>query len=333
MPTETPAVTLPDSAPVAAPELEVPRGSRQYQDWRLSGVLPSTKADPAPAEVETAKQTEAPPSEDPAPSETLSETAAGSEPAPSQKRGKTKEDTERRFQELLADRRADRERIAELERKLTPTTSDKPDSQPAADLSTEPKIDDLDAKTGKPKYATIEDYLAAVRKYDREQLLQEVDARQSKAREQSAREEQQKVISQNWKAKVEEARKKHADFDAVALNDELPIPAGSVTDACVLDSEHGAEVLYHLAQNPDELTRISALNPLRQARELFQIEHKLSAAPPSLKRITQAPPPPHEVSGKGTTSTDEVEQALQEDDPRAYMAAANRRDLARRKGK
>jgi hypothetical protein len=39
------------------------------------------------------------------------------------------------------------------------------------------------------------------------------------------------------------------------------------------------------------------------------------------------------VNAQGTTGSDEVEQALKEDDTAGYMAAANARDLARRKGK
>jgi hypothetical protein len=42
--------------------------------------------------------------------------------------------------------------------------------------------------------------------------------------------------------------------------------------------------------------------------------------------VTKAPPPPHQVSGKGTVAKDAVEQALEEQDADAYRREQNSRD-------
>lgn len=339
MDTATPAATPAASAP-ASTELEVPRGAG-YDTWRMSGKLPSSADDSATSDETPAGDTgkETPASDGSGPStETPAASAADSATAQPQKRGKTKEDTARRFEQILTENKTLKQRLEALERSVTPpapAASDKPTSQPAAAAKPEPKIDDVDAQ-GQPKYKTLADYLAAVRQWDKDQLLTEVETRSTKQQQERARQEQLRIVNEGWNARVEKARTKYADFDDVALNPDLPIKEGSVADAFVLDSEHGAEVLYYLGQNPDVLATLAKLNPMRQAKALFEIEAKFakaSSAGTPAKTVTSAPRPPHEVGGKGTQSPDEVEHAVKEDDQAAYAAAANRRDIARRKGK
>jgi len=330
-PAET-AGSAPASETPAAPgnsDLAIPSGA-EYDAWRMSGKLPTPKDDAAPSGESETPDTETP--------ETNADTAAASAAATAAgKKGKTKEDTERRFRELSENFGAAQRRIAELERERTappkPATTPAPQPAAAAITEPEPKIDDVDAK-GEPKYKTLNDYLAAARKWDRDTTLSEMEKRSYAKQQESARSEHLRVINESWKTKVEAARTKFADFDAVALNPDLKIIEGSVADAFVLDSEHGGEVLYHLGKNPAELEALSKLNPLRQARELFKIEAKFAkpAAAPA-KKVTDAPRPPHEVNGGGRTAPDELEQAVKDGDEAAYFASANRRDVSRRKGK
>jgi hypothetical protein len=57
----------------------------------------------------------------------------------------------------------------------------------------------------------------------------------------------------------------------------------------IIESEKGAEVLYHLGSHPDEAKRIAMLSPLAAARELGRIEARLSM--PAPRTTTKAPPP------------------------------------------
>lgn len=344
-----PASAEPAPAPVSQPaaaqhaaDIDIEKmspASKEYQDWRM-GKLPKTSAVKQGDSV-TPVDPNAPPAEHADPATAKTTDAAGSEPALTRKPNlKTPEDSEKRFNELLEERgrlKQQKEYLEEQIRQLTET--DQPASDPAeADELQAPRLDDLDEQ-GKPKFQTIADWQDAVRAFDRKQILKEFETRQTKTQEEQRKAHVEQVINDGWKKRVGDAAKKYADYDAVALNPDLKIPAGSLLEAFLLDSEHGAHVLYELGKNPAELTRIAEIkNPQRAFRELLKIESKFSpaAAPAPKRTITAAPPPPHEIGGSGAVLPDEIEQAAKEaeDDPQAvrrFINADTRRDLAKRK--
>jgi hypothetical protein len=55
-------------------------------------------------------------------------------------------------------------------------------------------------------------------------------------------------------------------------------------------------------------------------------------APPPASKVTKAPPPPIETSGRGSTPPDPVESAATAKDFGRFRNEANRRDLARMRG-
>jgi hypothetical protein len=191
----------------------------------------------------------------------------------------------------------------------------------------------------------------------REDILKEAQGRfetTSEQREKQARfAEAKRILDEGWTKRVGEAVQKHPDFAEVAFakdpkgGDLMHIPEGSVGDYFMRSSELGTEVLYYLGKHPDEAKRIFAftpgpqgkhtylLDPYAQHRALIEIEQKVkpstSPTTPPAKPVTRAPAPPHQVSGKATPSVDDVEQAVNEGDFESYSAAANRRDIARRK--
>lgn len=337
--------TVTNAAPVAAIDFEMPApGSPGYDEYRKTGKLPEVeesapqeKVVPEKIEVEAKhepeQQAEAAAAHEPA------EIAAESATAPTQK----KKDAAARLQEVLAERKKDRELIRQLTEKLTGTSREAPASQsateapkPAAksEASPKPKIDDVDAQ-GKPKFKTYGDYEDARDEWNRQELLRVFEEKQTKTQQSQQAAEAEKVIAQKFQSRVVDSRKKYADFDTVALNTELPIRKGSVVDQYIIESDHGGDVLYHLGSNRDQLDHILTLNPIAQARELFKIEQtfatpapKPAAPKPPARTITQAPPPPRQVTGKGPTP-DPVEQAVKEGDQAAYTRAENEKALAR----
>jgi hypothetical protein len=64
----------------------------------------------------------------------------------------------------------------------------------------------------------------------------------------------------------------------------------------VAESDKGAEVAFHLAQNPQEATRIARLSEAHQGIELARLEGKLSAAP-QIRKVSTAPDPARTVTG------------------------------------
>lgn len=355
--------TVTPAAPVAAPvenaevELHIPaEGTKEYHDWRMGGkVSSSAREESAPSSEEKPESVtkEMPSTEASAPSsEAKPVIAAESGTASTQEKDKGKLNAEARKEQLNSEIR---ELIRKRDQLLQPVESVKQESRPAdpAKVAKEPTANDVDEK-GQLKYAGPDGWnklQADIRTFDRERILTEVKAQQVKEAQQQRSAEAERLISQVWQKRVTEARTKHPDFDAVAFGKaddgqfKLHIAQGSVPDAFIADSEVGPEVLYHLATNPADAERILGrnpdgkykLNPLHQARELLKLEFQLSTpaeAPATpAKKITQAPPPPHQVGGKGTVAPDELESAVKDDDFESYSKAANRRDIASRKGK
>jgi hypothetical protein len=346
------------------------------RDYLLTGRFKSEKTEgsAAPGKQET-EQDETPSSENTdgsAPSS--SEIAADSEAAKQQLEEKKPgiENREPRWKKRERELKEAKAEIARLkaqgsqpqnQRSETPQDKDKP--QPVAEAKaatdTEPKIDDVDPKTGQPKWKTYGEFEKATRDWLRKDILREVTESSSKTRQQQEFENAERTIQQVVEGRIEAIRKTHPDYNDVmtellAEKDEhgreaLFYTKGSPIDGFFLDSDRSQEVFYELGQNFDKYKHIFArnpqgqylLNPVRQLRELSKIENALPAEskPNSspARPITQASRPPHQVSGKGTVSKDAIEEAVEGQDSESYMREANNRDprvrsvLQARKGK
>jgi len=254
--------------------------------------------------------------------------------------------SETRWAKLARENRELKQKLARQEQTSTSTATRSDTSaasQPAAETKStaapRPQINDVDQKTGKPKFATYDDFLLARDEWNQNEAIRKfTETSETKQRERQFAEAKQ-TIAKEWIKRVDGARSKYSDFDDVALNVDLPLKEGSVADAFILDSAHGTDVLYYLGAHPEELERINGLNPIAQARELTRIELKVSgdrSSSSSARPVTQAPRPPQQVSGKGTVAKDAVEAAVAEQDTETYIREQNSRDprlLALRKRK
>lgn len=359
----TRAVT--EDAPAASTELETPESLAEALDsgflpddpnYRLIGTFkPAEKKEAPAASAETPEKKDKADIGD-ASAASAAETAAASAAAATQERkpGKTAAASENRWQKVTRENRELRERIARLEGRAEAQPSaqreNQPESRPAAEAGKgrpEPKIDEVDSKTGKPKYATYEDYMRDLRAWDRDEALRQFQETSAKTQREQQLQQAERTLAEGFTKKLEPARKAHPDFDAVALNEDLIIPRGSVTDGFLLDSEHAGEMLYYLGQHPEILEGfyanhdpktgkyVNRITPFAQARELTRIEQQFSAksiASPA-RTVTQAPRPPNQVAGKGTVAPDAVAQAVEDQDQETYAREANARELARLKRK
>jgi hypothetical protein len=71
-----------------------------------------------------------------------------------------------------------------------------------------------------------------------------------------------------------EARTRHKDFDAVITKPDLKFTA--LLARCIVESEHGAEVQYLLGNEPEEVTRLSSINSLREmTAEIEKLETQI----------------------------------------------------------
>jgi hypothetical protein len=339
----TPAVT-PDASAATKMEHALETGFLpEDPHYRKTGQFADTEAAPAAATEEK------PPAKEEAPAASDAEPAAASAAAePQEKPGKTAATSESRWAKITRENRELRDRLARLEA-APPQRETQQAPQPAAEAKppipglVEPQVGDKNPD-GSWKYKTHEDYLSAVRKYDREYLKAELRQDNEKTLREQQQAQAERTIAESMVKKFEGTRAKYTDFEQVAFNPDLLIPKYSVTDVFLLESDHAGEVLYYLGQHP-EITQsfygdhdvktgkfTNKMTPPRQFRKLMEIETEVSKPAPAPK-ITQASRPPHQVSGKGTVAKDAVEQAVEDNDTEAYIRVQNERELARRKRK
>jgi hypothetical protein len=228
----------------------------------------------------------------------------------------------------------------------------KADTKNAAKTIPRPKSTDVGAD-GKPKYADWEAYEDALLEWNTERVMAKVEESTTKREQERTITAQNSKTEQFWAKRVEASSKLHDDFEDVALDSEGPgkhISRGSVVDQWILESDLGAEILYHFGNNLDDLLRYGKLSPVQAARELTKLETKLtkssehddrdSPANPkkSEVKVTKAPKPASQVGGRGSAAIDDIARALA-DDPtrnpdamRRFMDAENRKDIAERLG-
>lgn len=89
---------------------------------------------------------------------------------------------------------------------------------------------------------------------------------------------------------------KHADYLEKTRDSSLPISQAMVD--LLQESDTGPDVLYHLANHPDEALKVSQMDATSAARAIGRLEAKLeSPAPKPIppKPVSQAPPPPPQI--------------------------------------
>ena len=347
------------STPAVTPETSaVPTGTANSdflpsgKDYRLKGELPAEQKEAVQEETEVKEE------QDPSTAE-ASEASTEEQEQKGPAQSKSEKTSESRWAKLSRENRELRDRLARLEGANEASSETqretKQESQPAKEAETdrhaEPKIDDVDDK-GNAKYSTLSEFHTALAKWAREEAVRDTQEMLAKTEKERAFQQAEQLIEKTVNDRVKAARKAYSDYDeaiesALAEKDEQGRDAmfytkGSHIDAFFLDSELGQDVMYHIAKNFDDYKHIFArdeagryiMNSVRQLRELAKIENSLpdkSKAP--VQKVTQAPRPPHQVSGKSAVTKDAVEAAVDEGDSETYIREQNARALARLKRK
>jgi len=316
---------------------------KQRQTWRATGELPESKlATPAP---EPSKK---PPKEpEPSPAPAPAPVPVEDKPAVEAAKTSRNKDAETRITELLTENKKLQSELETL-RKIPVSTA------PKGDEPAKPGRNDLDPKTNQPLYATDEEYLDARDKYVAESASRKARADIAKEQNDARVAEQNKIIEKRLQNSLTIAQERHPDFAEVLKAETKDgktsfkaeavqrIKSNGVLDGWILDSEIGAEILYHLAKNPAEVDRIQALSPFSAARELTKLEEKLAAGeakPPEKKEepasaakpVVVPPAPASSVGGKATAPVDEEAAAIADGDFRRYKKTADAEEH-RRKG-
>jgi hypothetical protein len=250
--------------------------------------------------------------------ETAAESAAA-EPSQSQPKGS---EAEKRIKSLLSETKLLKQRLAQLEveRGAPPTQAA---SKPAAEG--EKALERPDPS----KFETLGEYFDALSDFKVESALRTERQRQAQEWEQSQAQQKVQVEREQWNSKIDGARKRHPDFDTIALNPDLPVAEGSAIDWWVMNSEHGAEVLYHFASNPDQLEALNRMPPLEAAKALAKVEFEMTDAPaPVQRQVPKAPPPPREANTRG--QVDPIAAALAAGDFGTYRRLKDAEERGKR---
>lgn len=292
------------------------------EKWLETGKLPEPEV-----KTESDSSTDATPAKE----------AAVETPKIEQEKPRKQSRTDKRIAELLNDKKR-------LEAQLAEKSGTKNvDDVSVKESATEKKPEKVEAakKPELKEFQTYEDWVEAVSDWKADQKitarLEEDRKQRETASKQTEIETKNKEIEKTWMDRVNKAKERHSDYEDVAFNKEntANIKPGTVLDGWILDSEFGAEILYELASDPEEIVRLNSLGPFAQARELAKLESSFSGKSPAaskVKIITSAPKPPSEVGGTGTVSDDPVESALARGNFRSYAEEMNRRELKSRKG-
>lgn len=143
-------------------------------------------------------------------------------------------------------------------------------------------------------FETLEAYQAALTAHHLSDTLGQRDAARArqeadkaKAEVEAAEKAKAAEVAAGFAAQAAEARKKHADFDAVVGNPNLAITPGMAE--MIATGDNGGDVAYHLGKNPELSAQIAQMDSIAQAREMARLEMMLSA--PQAKTTSAAPPP------------------------------------------
>ena len=180
---------------------------------------------------------------------------------------------------------------------------------------------------GRADYATDEEWIQAVTQQaiarEREQWQLE-QLRQRQALEQQERDAQ-------WATREQAFKQSHPDYEQ-RLQEVLPRLSPQLRQG-LGDSEMAPELAYHLARHPDELQRLSGMQPLALSRALGRLEQQLTvpSRPPS-PPPTAKPAPPTPLNGAGSPgprAVTELSDADIESMSQAEFEAAYKRTFPR----
>ena len=177
-----------------------------------------------------------------------------------------------------------RRRIAELEEQIK---APKPVNDP-----NEPALENFE---------DLASWRVALAEFHRKKASEETEARfrtEQAQKDLQARQTAWKEADAKFSADKEDWDDAMEDLgDAVRSMKPDTHPAFQAVDAALSTSDIAPALKYHFGKHPDDLLRITALDPIRAIKELARIEDKLSAAPAADKKPSNAPPPINPLTG------------------------------------
>ena len=96
--------------------------------------------------------------------------------------------------------------------------------------------------------------------------------------QQMKQETEREKFVQTWAEKVKAVKDELPDFEEMVASASDVVVPDHVRDA-IMDSENGAKLLYHLAENPEVAEKIAKMPPISALREIGKIEARFETKP------------------------------------------------------
>lgn len=202
-----------------------------------------------------------------------------------QEKPKQKRSAQQRIDELTRARH-DAEREAEFWRQKALANNEAPSDKPTPE-----------------RYKDYGEYVEALTEWKVDQKVRDAFSKRDAERATEAANRASTAGTDAWQERQAATREAIPDYDAVIGKSTVEVAKHVVS--ALLDSEHGPEVAYHLAKNPEQARKLNGLSPLSAAREIWRIEASLTAPQPiAVKQVSSAPAPITPVRGGVTNSAD-----------------------------
>ncbi len=193
-----------------------------------------------------------------------------------EKPDKQKEKLNKRFDKVTQRAKEAEARAVDLENRLR-----------ELEAKSNPQAEEIPKAEGKPQANQFNDafeYAEALAEWSAENALKQRDAQEA---ERKVTEQRQKVLN-DWSEKVTKAKAELPDFDDVVQSSKVVV--GDEIRDSILESDVGAQLLYHLASNDDFAKELTEM-PVRKAlRELGKLEARFEQEekPKKVEKVREA---------------------------------------------
>jgi len=202
---------------------------------------------------------------------------------------KKKNKTQKRIEKLARDKNYWKDRAINAEATQAPPPTS--DAKPIAKVDSKiPAVDDFE---------DYEDYQKALIAHHVKDALSEQNTGLTETSERNRKNIQ-------LEDHLERGAEKYEDFEEVISDDTLPITQG-ILDIMV-DSDNMSDILYHLANNPDELSKLSRQSKTKQTLAIGRLDNRFSVKT-TKKTTTKAKAPIKSVKSSATPASNLAEMS------------------------
>lgn len=170
----------------------------------------------------------------------------------------------------------------------------------AVEVQRQPTQQQAPQELRQENFASYDEFIEAKARKAALDAVKQSEAQREVQTRQSEEQKRLQELDRKFSESEESAREKFADYDEVFDT----VPRGVLKPQILEylgEVDNGAELLYHLANEPKELARIAKLSPTAAIRELVKRETQIEQTE---KKISKAPPPSGPIGGRAAPPDD-----------------------------